>query len=182
MLMGAFLSLNILVTCGCSLPSFSIKTFGLVGLTVESGNKGEEVKTVYRVFDLASAMMDQGRYLNTASDLVGLGTLASLLVITVFIVPLAQAASLLAEWFAPMTVRQRLKSEAANEIFSSWQYMDVYVLSIVITGWHIGDLSEFMAALCMKPSPPCPTMVSSISRTHNAFELMQLLRLHHGSW
>jgi hypothetical protein len=144
MLMGAFLSLNILVTCGCSLPSFSIKTFGLVGLAVESGNKGEEVKTVYRVFDLASAMMDQGRYLNTASDLVGLGTLASLLVITVFIVPLAQAASLLAEWFAPMTVRQRLKSEAANGIFSSWQYMDVYVLSIVITAWQIGDLSEFM--------------------------------------
>ena len=43
--MGAFLSLNILVTCGCSLPFFFIETFGLVDLAVESGSKGEEVKT-----------------------------------------------------------------------------------------------------------------------------------------
>jgi hypothetical protein len=86
-------------------------------------------------------MMDQGRYLNTSSDLVGLGTLVSLLVITVFIVPLAQTASLLAEWVAPMTLKQRLKNKAANEILSSWQYMDVYVLSIVITAWQIGDIS-----------------------------------------
>ena len=43
-----------------------------------------------------------------------------------------------------MTVKQRLKNDVANEILSSWQYMDVYVLSIVITAWQIGDLSEFM--------------------------------------
>ena len=126
MLMGAFLSLNIIVICGCSLPSFLIETFGLVGLAVESGSKGEEVKTFYSVFDLASAMMDQGRYLNTASDLVGLGTLVSLLVITVFIVPLAQAASLLAEWVAPMTLKQRLKSEVPTKFFhrgNTWMCM-----------------------------------------------------------
>ena len=135
MLMAVFLSLAILVLCGCLLPSFSIEIFGLVGLTVESGSKGEESKTFYSVFDLVSTMMDQGRYLITASDLGGLGTLASLLVFTVFIVPLAQAASLLAEWFAPMTVKQRLKNEVANKILSSWQYMDVYVLSSIITAW-----------------------------------------------
>ena len=100
MLMGAFILFTILVICGCSLPSFSVEIFGLVGLAVETGNKFEEAKTYYSVFDLANMIMDQGRYLNTASDLGGLGTLASLLVITVFIVPLAQAASLLAEWFS----------------------------------------------------------------------------------
>lgn len=144
MLMGAFILFTILVVCGCSLPSFSVEIFGLVGLAVESGNKFEEAKTYYSVFDLANMIMDQGRYLNTASDLGGLGTLASLLVITVFIVPLAQAASLLVEWFAPMTANQRLKNEAVNEILSSWQYMDVYVLAIVITAWQIGDVSEFL--------------------------------------
>ena len=34
-----------------------------------------------------------------------------------------------------------LEERGANEILSSWQYMDVYVLSIVITAWQIGDLS-----------------------------------------
>jgi hypothetical protein len=143
-LMGAFLLLGVFIICGCSLPSFSIEIFGLVGLAIESGNQGDEAKVFYSAFHLANTMMDQGRYLNTASDLGGLGTLASLLVITVFIVPLAQATSLLAEWFAPMTAKQRLRNKAANEILSSWQYMDVYVLSIVITAWQIGDVSDFL--------------------------------------
>ena len=144
MLMGAFFVLGVLIICGCSLPSFSIETFGLVGLAIESGNGGDEAKMYYSAFDLATTMMEQGRYLDTASGLGGLGTLASLLVITVFIVPLAQVVSLLAEWFAPMTAKQRLKNEIVNEILSSWQYMDVYVLSIVITAWQIGDVSEFL--------------------------------------
>lgn len=143
-LIGAFILFSSLVICGCSLPSFSIEIFGLVGLAVESGNKFEEAKTYYSVFDLANMIMEQGRYLNTASDLVGFGTLASLLVITVFIVPLAQTASLLAEWFTPMTANQRLKNEAVNEILSSWQYMEVYALAIIITAWQIGDVSEFL--------------------------------------
>lgn len=37
-----------------------------------------------------------------------------------------------------------LEERGANEILSSWQYMDVYVLSIVITAWQIGDISYFM--------------------------------------
>ncbi len=75
MLMGAFILFTVLVICGCSLPSFSVEIFGLVGLAVESGNKFEEAKTYYSVFDLANLIMDQGRYLNTASDLGGLGSL-----------------------------------------------------------------------------------------------------------
>jgi hypothetical protein len=134
----------ILVVIGCALPSFSIEVLGLVGLAVESGNQFEQASVLYSVFDLASMIMDQGRYLNTASDLVGLGTLASLLVITVFIVPLAQAASLLVEWFAPLTKKRRMQNTVLNEILSAWQYMEVYVLSIMIAAWQLGGVSEYM--------------------------------------
>lgn len=133
-----------LVVCGCALPSFGIEVLGLVGLAVESGNQFEEANVFYSVFSLASMIMDQGRYLNTASDLVGLGTLASLLVITVFVVPLVQAASLLAQWFAPMTKKQRTRNAVLNEILSAWQYMEVYVLSIIIAAWQLGEVSEYM--------------------------------------
>jgi len=133
-----------LVIVGCTIPSFSIEIFGLVGIAVESGNSFEEAKTSYSVFHLAGMIMEQGRYLNTASDLVGLGTFASLLVITVFIVPLAQAVSLLVQWFAPMTKRQRSMNMVFNEIASAWQYMEVYVLSIIVAAWQLGDVSEFM--------------------------------------
>ena len=120
-LSAALMSLMILVVCGCVLPSFGIEVLGIVGLAVESGNEFEEAKVFYSVFDLASMIMDQARFLNTASDLVGLGTLASLLVITVFLVPLAQAASLFAQWYAPMTKKQRMRNTVLNEMLAAWQ-------------------------------------------------------------
>ena len=143
-LSAALLLLMILVVCGCALPSFGIEVLGIVGLAVESGNQFEQAKVFYSVFDLASMIMDQARYLNTASDLVGLGTLASLLVITVFLVPLAHAASLLAQWYAPMTKKQRMRNTVLSEILAAWQYMEVYVLSIVIAAWQLGGVSEYL--------------------------------------
>ena len=79
------LGLSALVAVGCSIPSFHIEILGIVGIAVESGQQFEEAKTLYSVFDLAKMIMNQGRYLGTTSDLVGLATLASLLVMTVFI-------------------------------------------------------------------------------------------------
>ena len=137
-------SFVLLVICGCTLPSFSIETFGIVGLAIESGQQFQEAKTSYSVFDLANMIMDEARYLNTASDLAGLGSLASLLVICVFLVPLAQAASQCIQWFAPTNVEQRRKNYVANECLAAWQYMEVYVLSIIISAWQLGGVSEFM--------------------------------------
>ena len=137
-------SLVLLVICGCSLPSFSIETFGIVGLAIESGQQFQEARTSYSVFELSKMIMDEARYLNTASDLVGLGSLASLLVITVFIVPLAQIASQVTQWFAPTKSEERRMNCVASECLAAWQYMEVYVLSIVISAWQLGGVSEFM--------------------------------------
>ena len=148
---AALLSFGILVVCGCALPSFGIEVLGLIGIVVESGNQFEQAETLYGVFGLATMIMEQARYLDTASDLVGLGTLASLLVITVFVVPLAQAASLLAQWYAPMTNKQRMRNTALNEILGAWQYMEVYVLSIIIAAWQLGGVSEYMINVYCDP-------------------------------
>lgn len=143
-LSAVLLSLVMLVILGCVLPSFGIEVLGLIGIAVESGNEFEQAKTYYSVFELASMIMDQGRYLNTAKDLVGLATLASLLVITVFLIPLAQAASMAIQWFATLTKKQRSRNTVLNEILSAWQYMEVYVLSIIIAAWQLGGVSEYM--------------------------------------
>lgn len=145
------LSFMILVICGCSLPSFGIEFLGLVGLAVESGQQFDQANTYYSVFGLANMIVDQGRYLDTAKDLVGLGTLASLLVITVFLVPLAQAATLLAQWFASMTKKQRMRTTVLNEILAAWQYMEVFVLSVVIAAWQLGGVSEYMVNVYCDP-------------------------------
>jgi len=133
-----------LVICGCALPSFSIETLGLVGLAVESGQQFQEAKAYYSVFGLAKMIMDEARYLGSASHYFGLGTLASLLVITAFLVPLAQAFSLCVQWFFPTTKKQRKNNLIANEVLSAWQYMEVYVSSIIVAAWQLGGVSEFM--------------------------------------
>ena len=58
--------------------------------------------------------------------------------------PLAQAVSMAVQWFAPLRKKQRSYNTIFNEVMSAWSYMEVYVLSIVITAWQLGGVSEFM--------------------------------------
>lgn len=137
-------SLAILVILGCALPSFSIEILGLLGLAVESGQEFEQAHTYYSVFSLAKTIMDEARYLGETSSYIGLGTLASLLVITVFIVPLFQTLSLFIEWYVPVNRKQRHLNVVVNEILSAWQYMEVFVLSVIITSWQLAGVSDYM--------------------------------------
>lgn len=143
-LLVALVAFTLLVMLGCSLPSFDIDILGLLGIAVESSNGFEQASYSYSVFGLANMIMDEARYLGTVSDMIGLGALASILVVTVFIVPLAQTALLLVEWFVPITTKQRKWNFALLEALSAWQYMEVYVLSIVIAAWQLGGVSSFM--------------------------------------
>jgi hypothetical protein len=137
-------ALVVLIICGCSIPSFSIESVGLLGLVVESMNEFREAIRYYSVFGLAQMIMEEARYLGTTSNYIGLGTLSSLLVITVFLIPLAQASSIMIEWFMPMNSKQRQKNHVINEILSAWQYMEVFVMSVVIAAWQLGGVSEYM--------------------------------------
>lgn len=143
-LLTVLVALAVLVTLGCTLPSFSIEILGLLGLAVESGNEFEQAKTYYSVFSLAQLIMDEARYLGDTSSYLGLGTLASLLVLTVFIVPFGQTASLLVEWFVAISPKRRYLNGIVNEILSAWQYMEVFVLSVIITSWQLAGVSDFM--------------------------------------
>lgn len=144
MLLASLASLAILVILGCALPSFSIEILGLLGLAVESGNQFEQAHTYYSVFSLAHVIMDEARYLGEASSFIGLGTLASLLVLTVFCVPIFQTFSLFIEWFLPINRKQRHLNIVVNEILSAWQYMEVFVLSVIITSWQLSGVSDYM--------------------------------------
>lgn len=144
MLLATLASLAILVILGCAIPSFSIEILGLLGLAVESGNQFEQAHTYYSVFSLAQVIMGEARYLGETSSYIGLGTLASLLVLTVFCVPIFQTLSLFIEWFLPINRKQRHLNIVVNEILSAWQYMEVFVLSIIITSWQLSGVSDYM--------------------------------------
>jgi len=133
-----------LVAAGCAIPSYSLDILGIVGLLVESGQGFLDAHTYHSVFDTAHMLMVQARFTGKLRDYLGLGTLTSLLVITVLIVPIAQCAALLYAWFGKTTRRQRHRLLIATETLAAWQYVEVFLLGVIVASWQLGPVSEYM--------------------------------------
>jgi hypothetical protein len=128
-------SLVVLVILGCILPSFSLDILGLIGVAVESGQDFEAATTSHSVFTVVQLLMDEARFLGTAGDYLGLGTLSALLVLTVLVVPILQSLALLRQWFSPLTMKQRSRVSVLAEILQAWQYAEVYLIAIFVASW-----------------------------------------------
>lgn len=135
---------SILMVVGCVLPSSGLEFLGVIGVAVESGQEWEQAYTRLSLFDLTKLLMDQARFTGGVEAYAGLGLLCSLLVITVLLVPLAQTAVLMYQWFSPLAGRTRNRVSIAIEILQAWQYAEVYVISVVVATWQLGPLSQFM--------------------------------------
>jgi hypothetical protein len=132
----------VLIICGCILPSYSLEQFGIIGLT-------SSVPYVeHSIFSTIKLLMDQARFTGVLSDQVGLSVLSSVLVLTVLIVPCFQLILSLVRWFAPTCIplskKTRLRLFVATEALAAWQYIEVYLFSIIIASWQLGSVSEFM--------------------------------------
>ena len=136
---GAIIVTSLIIT-GCSLYSFSLEVMGLVGIAVESGQEFAEAKTYHNLFTLVGVIMEEARFLDTGRYYVGLGTLCALLILTTLIVPIVQVWVLVRQWLAPLSKRRRKRVHVAIECLAAWQYVEVYIISIVITAWQIGEL------------------------------------------
>jgi hypothetical protein len=88
--------------------------------------------------------MNQARFTGVASDYIGLGALSAIFIITVIIVPVLQLALLLLRWFGNLDKKARLRIFVAVEALQAWQYVEVYIFSIVIACWQLGSVSEFL--------------------------------------
>jgi hypothetical protein len=139
------ISLIILVIVGCSLPSFSVELFGLVGLAVEFGQEFQTEATVHHsVFSVVKLLFDQANYLGTARDYVGLIFLSILFISTLLFIPIIQSIGLLMQWYRTTTVTQKQKTAVRLEILQAWQYLDVYLVALFVTSWQLGPISSSM--------------------------------------
>ena len=51
---------------------------------------------------------------------------------------------LLVQWFVPLTRKRRYRLSVALEVLQAWQYVEVYLLSVLVGSWQLGSISEFM--------------------------------------
>jgi len=129
---------------GCVSTSFSLEVLGIVGLLVESGQDFNDAVFEYSVFDIVNLLSSQSKLLGKAGETVGLGVLSSVLVLSVIIVPIIQMALLLRRWFMPLSRKSQTQSFVILEILDAWQYIEVYILSVVVAAWQLGGVSEFL--------------------------------------
>lgn len=133
-----------LLITGCVLPSSGLEFQGVLGVAVESGQEWQEAVSELSLFDLVNLLMDQARFTGDLKDFLGHALLSALLVITVLLVPLAQTMTLLYNWFVPLAGRRRKQFAVLIEVLQAWQYMEVYIISIVVATWQLGPISVFM--------------------------------------
>jgi len=132
------------VIAGCIIPSFSLEVLGIIGVAVETGQNFEDAATQHSVFTVIQLFFEEAKFLGTAGDYFGLGTLSVLFLFTVLLVPILQALALLRQWFRPSTREQMQRMSTIIEILQAWQYAEVYLIAIFVGSWQLGPVSEFM--------------------------------------
>jgi len=134
----------LLVICGCVFSSFSLEVLGLLGIAVESGQGNERAYTSHNLFSIVQLLSEQASFLGNRSTYIGLGILSSVLIFTVFIVPLVQVMLIMMRWFAPLRKEWRYHISIAIEMLQAWQYMEVFILAVIAATWQLGSISAFM--------------------------------------
>ena len=133
-----------LLIAGCIVPSLSVEVLGVLGVAVESGQEFNAAVTEFNVFSLVRLLFDEARFLDAPGDYIGLGTLGILFVMTILVVPILQTLTLARQWFAPLAQKQRTRMSILTEILEAWQYVEVYLLALVVSAWQLGPISSFM--------------------------------------
>lgn len=125
----------VFIVLGVCFPSVGLEFLGLLGVAVEVGQNGEPASKEFSTFDLIGLLMEQAAFVGGAGSFIGLGSLCALVIISVLIVPIVQSATLIYQWFVPMTGQKRQKISIFIEILQAWQYAEVYIISVIVASW-----------------------------------------------
>lgn len=129
------LILCVMLAVSCGIPSLKLEIWGIIGLLIELGQNLEPAVRYEGVFSMAKLLVDQAKYLGGISNHIGMRFLAFLFVLTVFVVPVMQILTLVYHWAAPLAPKRRKKVALVLEVLQAWQYVEVYILAIIIESW-----------------------------------------------
>ena len=129
LVVGSFL-LIVFIILGNSLGMMSVEIQGLMSYI-----SGENTFKRFSVIDTAVLLFNDGVRLGGFGNIAGHILLGIVLLATVLLVPIFQAAALVYQWFKPMDDKQRRKLSTVIEILGAWQYSEVFILAIVVSAW-----------------------------------------------
>lgn len=170
------LLLMVLLFFACYWPSLKLEVYGAIGIVIEAGTKfTSEAVREESIFSKAKILIDQAKYLDEIRHYIGNGFLAILFIGTLFFVPIMTLCSLMYLWLVPTTRERKARMAITLEILQAWQYVEVYMLGIIIESWQLGSISKlFINRYCESINPTLELMASyGIIHPQNAqcFEL-----------
>ena len=133
-----------LLLIGFLLPSFSFENLGIVGVAIEFGQNFEDARQEFSIASIVQLLMEQGRFLGTAKDTLGHLSIGVLLIASTLVIPYLLIVLLLFQFWYPLERSARKRIDTIVEGLSAWQYVDVYLLSVVVATWQVGDISEYL--------------------------------------
>ena len=89
-------------------------------------------------------LFQQANFTGNSGDWIGLVLLSLIFATTVCLIPIALLCLNVYRWFKPMNRKLRCRIFVVTEALTSWQYLEVYIVSIIIASWQLGPLSKVM--------------------------------------
>jgi hypothetical protein len=140
---GGAVALVALLMTGHLLPSISFEELGLVGIVIEFGQSFKGSGREYSIANIVQLLLDQGRFLGSFPDSLGHFSIVALLFSTTLLFPCILTALVLFQFWLPLNRALRGRFSAITETFLAWQYVDVYLLSVAVASWQVGDISYY---------------------------------------
>lgn len=157
----SMLLIVLLVFC-CYWPSLKLEVYGIFGIGIELEDKFfSQAQREESIFSKAKIFIDQARYLDAVKHYIGMGFLSLLFIATLFFVPIMSLCTLTYMWLVPTTRKQKGKIAVLLEILQAWQYVEVYMLGIIIESWQLGQISKlFLNRYCESINPTLELIAS----------------------
>eukprot|EP00594_Rhizosolenia_setigera_P006292 CAMPEP_0178942134 /NCGR_PEP_ID=MMETSP0789-20121207/1812_1 /TAXON_ID=3005 /ORGANISM="Rhizosolenia setigera, Strain CCMP 1694" /LENGTH=1001 /DNA_ID=CAMNT_0020621483 /DNA_START=64 /DNA_END=3069 /DNA_ORIENTATION=- len=129
---------------GFILPCFTLEIFGVAGYILIGGMEDSDTTLVHHnMFQILRGIMSLATDDTPVIEKIGLVLILSIVVIPCLIAPLVQIGTLVTLWSAKLRRKHRTFLYNSLEFLSSWQYIDVFVGSILLFMWQGDEFVEY---------------------------------------
>jgi hypothetical protein len=109
-------------------PSFIISFEGVLGAYIA------ELRYSYSICTILEGIFSHMQKVSDASSHFGI-VLISLVIICILVIPICQVTVQLVRWFALLSLSRQKSLIAATEILDTFQYLEIYVVGLVLSIW-----------------------------------------------
>eukprot|EP00928_Gymnodinium_smaydae_P036659 TRINITY_DN2559_c0_g2_i2.p1 TRINITY_DN2559_c0_g2~~TRINITY_DN2559_c0_g2_i2.p1 ORF type:complete len:1699 (+),score=423.74 TRINITY_DN2559_c0_g2_i2:2-5098(+) len=144
--------LTLLCGCGCLLvgvllPSYTVDASGLAAIMMDFGSpSGSGRNMTHSAITLVGSLVTQATADHVRAESVSATLLiAAVYAISTFVAPLVLMLCTTVLWCAPLTRRTQERLLVLSEGLADWQYLEVYIIAVILTATELRNLVEGIA-------------------------------------